>query len=103
MDNLQDTLDTSVQDKSLVISQLKLVRDVQEHIKGYLFYDKEQVFLRNEKKKCLKELEYKTWDEISNHWIFETRSHQFQVIFCNCGDYFHSNHITSCVKCNYRV
>ena len=89
-----------VEDKSLVISQLNLVKDVQEHIKSYLFYDKEQVFLREQKKKMLKDLEYDTWDEMSNHWVFETRSQQFQVVFCNCGDYLYSNHITPCVKCS---
>lgn len=88
-----------VEDKSLVISQLNLVKDVQEHIKSYLFYDREQVFLR-EKKKMLKDLEYDTWDEISNHWVFETRTQQFQVVFCDCGDYLYSNHINPCVKCS---
>ena len=55
-----------VEDKSVAISQLNLVHDVKDHIKSYLFYDKEQVFLRNEKKKMLKEL-----DEIMDHWIFK--------------------------------
>ena len=86
-------------DKLVAISKLKLVDDVQEHIKGYLFYDKEQSFLRKEKKKMLKDLEYETWDEISNHWIFKTPNQDFQVLFCDCGDYLLSNHINSCVKC----
>ena len=93
------TEDKSTEDKSLVISQLNLVKDVQEHIKGYLFYDKEQVFLREQKKKMLKDLEYDTWDEIGNHWVFKTPTNDFQVVFCNCGDYLFSNHITPCVKC----
>jgi hypothetical protein len=61
-------------DKSVAISQLKLNRDVQEHIKGYLFYDKEQVFLRREKKKYVNEIKnaisQKLLDEISAHWCF---------------------------------
>ena len=89
-------------DKLVAISQLNLVKDVQEHIKSYLFYDKEQV-LRREKKKMLKDLEYKTWDEISNHWIFETHSQQFQIVFCNCGNYLFSNNINSCVKCRINI
>jgi len=52
-------------DKLVAISQLNLFRDVIEHIKSYLFYDKEQI-LRERNKKMLKEL-----DEMSDHWIFK--------------------------------
>jgi len=52
-------------DKLVAISQLNLVRDVIEHIKSYLFYDKEQI-LRKRNKKMLKDL-----DEMSDHWIFK--------------------------------
>jgi len=51
-------------DKLVAISQLNLFRDVIEHIKSYLFYDKEQI-LRERNKKMLKDL-----DEIMGHWIF---------------------------------
>ena len=43
-------------DKSVAISQLNLVRDVQEHIKSYLFYDVGQVFLRKEKNNYFNEI-----------------------------------------------
>jgi hypothetical protein len=78
-------------DKSVAISQLNLVRDVQEHIKSYLFYDAEQVFLRKEKNKYINEIKNADSQRLwGNHWIFKTQSHQFQVLFC---------HRDSCVKC----
>jgi len=52
-------------DKLVAISQLNLVRDVIEHIKSYLFYDREQI-LRERNKKMVKDLE-----EMSDHWIFK--------------------------------
>ena len=48
-------------DKLVAISQLNLPRDVIEHIKSYLFYDK----LQERNKKMLMDLE-----EIMDHWIF---------------------------------
>jgi hypothetical protein len=98
---------TKIVDKSVAISQLKLNRDVQEHIKGYLFYDKEQVFLRREKKKYVNEIKnaisQKLLDEISAHWCFGSGTTQFQAIFCPCGGYLWSNTESRCnsLRCNF--
>ncbi len=89
-----------VEDSCVAITQLNLVKDVQEHIKGYLFYDEEQVFLRNEKKKYIDELKNAEYWELSNHWTFMTRTHQFQILFCSCGDYLRSQSVNECVKCS---
>jgi hypothetical protein len=89
-----------VEDSCVAISQLKLVKDVHEHIKGYLFYDAEQVFLRNEKKKYIDELKNAEYWELSNHWTFMTQRHQFQILFCSCGDYLVSQSENECVKCS---
>ena len=89
-------------DKSVAISQLKLNRDVQEHIKSYLFYDKEQVFLRREKRKYINEINnaisQKLLDEISPHWCFG--SGNTPISFCPCGDYVLYNTES---RCNFSV
>ena len=94
---------TQTVDKSVAISQLKLNRDVQEHIKGYLFYDVDQVFLRREKRKYVNEIKnaisQKLLDEISPHWCFGSGNAQFQAIFCECGNYLLSNTNSRCMKC----
>jgi len=93
--NAMNKFATQTVDKSVAISQLKLNRDVQEHIKGYLFYDEEQVFLRNEKIKYVNEIKnaisQKLLDEISLHWCFGSGTTQFQAIFSDRGDYVLSN------------
>lgn len=60
-----------VSDKSFVISQLKLVKDVKEHIKGYLFYDKQQILQIDKIKKLESQ---RLFDEISNHWSLNIRA-----------------------------
>jgi len=70
-------------DKSVAISQLNLVRDVQEHIKSYLFYDAEQVFLRKEKNKYINEIKNADSQRLwGNHWIFKTQSHRDSCVKC---------------------
>ena len=98
---MSNLIEKKVEELCVAISQLKLVNDVQEHIKGYLFYDKEQVFLRNEKKRYIDELKNAELWELSNHWTFMTRTHQFQILFCSCGDYLISQSDNECVKCAY--
>ena len=75
--------------KQLVMKSLPVPKDIQEHMKSFIFLDENQAHILKNRKDVIKSLKNELFYDLEiDHWALSTFTTQLQAVNCEiCGNF----------------